>query len=221
MKKIIFTIITVTMVVITAIVILKGKDLIPSFKNKMSRNERLTNQLEQSGSTNIIYNTEDVINTKGLKITINSATISKELNELPSPNLESMAIPPSIDINKSFDSNYNFMDNNNYLQLELTIENTLNDNQMLSLNNIQIVNEKNWLITEAVLTSTSTNFNKSMFQYEIKEQEKIHIFMGYIITDEVKQQNIDNLYLSINLNGTSEMNKQKDYDRRTVKLNFD
>lgn len=218
MKKIIFTVITVVMIAITAIILLKGKDLIPSFGLAEEKN---TNISEKNNNLKTTYKVNDVISTKDLNITVRSATISKKLNNLPIPELASMAIPPSIDINKSFDSSFNFTDNNNYLQIELIIENTLDESQIISLNNFRIVKENMALITESVLTSTNTNFDKNMFKYEITGHEQRHIFLGYIITDEVKEENKENIYLSINLNGTSEINKEKDYDKRMVRLEFE
>ena len=77
MKKIIFTVITVVMIAITAIILLKGKDLIPSFGLVEEKN---TNISEKNNNFNTTYRVNDVISTKDLNITIKSATISKKLN---------------------------------------------------------------------------------------------------------------------------------------------
>lgn len=222
MKRKIFYSILALMAIATIIIIYNGSDIIPKIATK--DNEKRNEKYEKNVDDDVMFNMNESVETSGMIFTFKTATISKNIDKLPVfEGLENyLENPPKIDEIKSFDNKCNFIDNNNYLQIMITWENNSDIPREVYLNNLQIYNQKgeDYLLLEPRLTTTNLDYSKKdTFAYTLKSKEKITFYLGYIITDQEAQKFKDNMYLSLNINGTGLM--MEDKDRKGIKLKFD
>ncbi len=222
MKRKIFYLILALMAITTIIIIYNGSDIIPKIATKETN--KINEKNEKNVSNEIMFNMNETVETSEMIFTFNTATISKKTDKLPvfKGFKNYLEHPPQIDEEKSFDENCNFIDNNNYLQLMVTWENKSSIPKEVYLNSLTIFNEKgkDYLSLEPVLTSVNLNFpKKDYFAHTLKSMDKLTFYLGYIITDEEVKKFKDNMYISLNINGTNLM--YQDNNRRAIKLRID
>lgn len=225
MKRKMFYMILALMVLGTIVMIFNGSDIIPKIatNNNTAPKEppkptQIYNEIE--------YKMKEPVETKGMIFTIDSATITKKINkELNFKDfVEYISGYPEINGTNSFDDKGNFIDNNNYVWVQVTWENTSDeDNEQylncFGLSTIEHTNNSGFM-KEPLIISTSTDYTKkNTFAYTLKSKEKITFYLGYIITDQEAQDFKDSMYISLNINGTSYTYNDK--DRKGIKLKFD
>lgn len=219
MKKKTFLLLIVGMILIIFLAIFKEKDIMPnvsspssnSFKKKDSNKETpIEKKIKKNNMNDSVINSDMIF-------TIVSANLSKELQQLPKVDEATYVINEA-----NVDENKKFLDENNYLQVEMTIENKLNESKDFYLNNYQVLSEIGELRLDASLTSTKTDADpqsKSNFSFTLAPKEKVHIYLGYIITDDQVAKYKDKLYISLNTSGGDFQAMDKDKKEIKLKIN--
>ena len=225
MKRKIFYMILALMAFGTVVMIINGSDIIPKIATDKNTTTKEAPKPTQTYNE-ISYQMKQPVETKGMIFTIDSAVITKQINkELNFQDfVEYISEYPEINGTNSFDDNGNFIDNNNYVWVQVTWENTTDEDNEQYLNSLGLKTIENTnntgFMKEPLMISTSTDYTKkNTFAYTLKSKEKITFYLGYIITDQEAKDYKDNIYLSLNINGTSYTYNDK--DRKGIKLKFD